>query len=165
MDPLWWWIIGAFAAVAAISLALLWRPIQKSRQGDQLEQAQRMFRLERERLEHRFFEMAASSGKPRGLRWTDCEFDNAVTYARDRARRGELQAFVAVTISFEAIEGGGMEDVEAVGNLRAATAVFHHRAGHWHTEGRAIFNLNPSEAIDYYHDSLQRVTERQPRRV
>ena len=63
-----------------------------------------------------------------------------------------LQAFVAVTISFEAIEGGPMEDVEAVGNLRAATAVFYFSGGAWHTDGRAIFNLNPTEAIAYCQD-------------
>jgi hypothetical protein len=165
MDPQWWWIIGAFAAVAAISLALLWRPMRKAWRADDLEPAQRAFRIQRERLEHRFFEIAAASGKPRGLRWADCDFDNDVTYARSRTRRGELQAFVGVTISFEAIEGGGMEDVEAVGNLRAATAVFHFDAGQWRTDGRAIFNLNPSETIDYYHDSLQRVVTPQPRRV
>ena len=165
MDPLWWWIIGAFAVVVAISVGLLWRPLHKAWSADDLEQAQCAFHLQRERLELRFVEMASSSGKPRGLRWTDCDFEDAVTYAQSRLKRGELQAFVGVTISFEAIEGGGMEEVEAVGNLRAATAVFHYDAGNWRTDGRAIFNLNPSEAIAYYHDSLQRVTERQPRRV
>ena len=49
-----------------------------------------------------------------------------MAYARHR-RSGELSAFVSVTIGFEAIEGGDMEDVEAVGNLRAATAVFRRR--------------------------------------
>jgi len=165
MDPLWWWIIGAFVVVVTISMALLWQPLQKAWRSDDLVPAQRAFRLQRERLEHRFFEIAAASGKPRGLRWTDCDFDDEVTYARSRTRRGELQAFVGVTISFEAIEGGGMEHVEAVGNLRAATAVFHYDAGTWRTDGRAIFNLNPSEAIDYYHDSLQRVANPQPPRV
>lgn len=165
MTSEWWWVIGAFLVVGGVSLGLLWRPLRKVWKSDDLDAAQKKFRLQRERLEHRFFEIAANSGKPRGLRWTDCEFQDAVVYARSRTRRGELQAFVGVTISFEAIEGGGMEHVEAVGNLRAATAVFHFDAGAWRTDGRAIFNLNPSEAIDYYHDSLQRVVERQPRQV
>lgn len=100
--------------------------------------------------------MASSTGKPRGLRWLDCEFDNAVSYARNR-RTGQISAFVATTISFEAIEGGPMEDVEAVGNLRAATAVFHYDGREWTTNGRVVFNLNPVEAIAYYQDHLELV--------
>src|SRR5690606_23881377 len=101
----------------------------------------------------KFFSIASSSGKPRGLRWTDCDFDDDVTYARDRIT-GQLCAFVAVTISFEAIEGGLMEGVEAVGNLRTASALFRFAGGRWQTDGRALFNLLPSEAIAYYHDNL-----------
>ena len=43
---------------------------------------------------------------------------------------GLLLALTPVTIAFEAIEGGPMEGVEAVGNLRAATAVFTYVRGH-----------------------------------
>ena len=39
----------------------------------------------------------------------------------------------------KAMRGGGMEDVEAVGNLRAATAVFRVEKGSWATDGRALF--------------------------
>lgn len=119
----------------------------------EFEQARRNFHRQREWLEAKFFELAASSGKPRGLRWTECDFENDVTYARQRSD-SQLCAFVACTISFEAIEGGLMEGVEAVGNLRAATAVFGLRAGRWETDGRALFNLSPSEAIAYYQEKL-----------
>ncbi len=165
MDPMWWWIVGAFVLSLAVAAGLLWRPMRKAWSAPDLEKCQRDFHLQRERLEHRFFELAAASGKPRGLRWADCDFADDVTYARDRGLRGELQAFVGVTIRFEAIEGGPMEDVEAVGNLRAATAVFRFDGTLWRTDGRAIFNLNPAEAIAYYHESLTRVAERQTRRV
>ena len=57
-----------------------------------------------------------------------------MTYARHR-QAGELCAFVAVTIAFEAIEGGGMEEVEAVSNLCPATAVFRLDHGKWQTDG------------------------------
>ena len=50
-----------------------------------------------------------------------------------------------------------MEEVEAVGNLRAATAVFRVENGTWATDGRTLFNLNPSEAIAYYQDNLELV--------
>ncbi len=68
-----------------------------------------------------------------------------------------MSAFVAITISFEAIEGGPMEGVEAVGNLRAATAVFRVRRRSWATDGRAIFNLNPTEAVRYFRENLELV--------
>ena len=69
---------------------------------------------------------------------------------------------MGVTISFEAVPGGGMEEVEAVGNLRAATAVFRVDKGHWATDGRAIFNLNPAEAVRYYQDNLELVCDESP---
>jgi DNA modification methylase len=50
-----------------------------------------------------------------------------------------------------------MEEVEAVGNLRAATAVFRAEKERWLTDGRAIFNLSPDEAIDHFGDNLIRV--------
>ena len=98
------------------------------------------------------------SGKPRGLRWTDVEFDDDVVYARDR-RSGRLKALVAIEVSFEAIEGGGMEDVEAVSRVRAATAEFFHDATSWQTEGRVYFNLAPSATVKYLASDLEMVAE------
>jgi hypothetical protein len=81
-----------------------------------------------------------------------------VAYARDRAS-GDLCAFVGVTISFEAVVGGDMEEVEAVSNLRAATAVFRRTGDQWKTDGRAIFNLDPVQAIAHFQDTLVLVGE------
>jgi hypothetical protein len=156
-----WIALGLTALVAGVAVAvyLVWRPYRILRQEKALGRARREFHLRREQLEAKFVERAGESGKPRGLRWVDCDFDNDVTYARDR-RSGQLSAFVAMTISFEAIEGGGMEEVEAVGNLRAATAVFSFdEKRQWYTEGRAIFNLNPAEAIQYYQANLELVAQ------
>jgi hypothetical protein len=66
----------------------------------------------------------------------------AVAFARERAT-GQLAALASVTIQFEAVEGGDMEGLPAVGNLRDASAVFFFHRGRWHTAGRAVFNLNP----------------------
>lgn len=115
--------------------------------------ARREFHRQREWLEARFFDLAAGSGKPRGLRWIDIEFDDAVTYAQQLSTR-ELCAFVAVTVSFEAIEGGPMEDVAAVSNKRAATAVFRLHRGVWATDGRVLFNLSPADAIEWFGEDL-----------
>ncbi|PQO45204.1 hypothetical protein C5Y93_14665 [Blastopirellula marina] len=113
------------------------------------ELAKQRFHLRREWLETEFMKGAAASGKPRGLRWVDCEFDDDVQYAFDE-EHGLLRAFVSVTIRFEAIAGGDMEEVEAVGNLRAATGVFEYNGERWAANPRAIFNLSPNQAILHF---------------
>jgi hypothetical protein len=121
-----------------------------------MQNARQQFSLRREWLEADFLKLAGLRGIPRGLRWVDCEFDNDIQFARDR-NSGQLRALVAATIRFEAIEGGGMEDVEAVGNLRAATTLFFYEGKKWTTSGRALFNLNPAEAIQHYRHELETV--------
>lgn len=156
----WTWGLPALIGLAVIGFiaAALWRPWRNRKREAQLARARQDFHRQRERLEAKFVQLAGQSGKPRGLEWTGCDFEDEVVYARDR-RSGQLSAFVGVTISFEAIAGGGMEDVEAVGNLRAATAVFRLDAARWHTDGRALFNLNPTEAVRYYQEDLELVCE------
>jgi hypothetical protein len=134
------------------------RPLRTARAAERLARAQRDFHRQRELLEARFIERAAASGKPRGLRWTDVDFDDDVIYARDR-RTHRLKALVAIEVSFEAIEGGGMEDVEAVSNVRAATAEFLHDGTRWATEGRVFFNLAPSATVKYLATDLELVAE------
>ncbi|MCL6504825.1 MAG: hypothetical protein K6T86_19270 [Pirellulales bacterium] len=122
----------------------------------QFERARRDFHRHREWLEVRFLEVAGRVSAPRGLRWRSCEFEDEVVYARER-RSGGLRAFVGMTVYFEAVEGGPMEGVEAVARPRAATAVFCHRRGVWETDGRAIFNLNPVQAIAHFQHELEEV--------
>jgi hypothetical protein len=149
--------IAAVSVLALVGLALGMYLVFRRRAPiaePSLESARDVFSLRREMLEARFLTLAAASGKPRGLTWVDCDFDNRVSFARDRNTR-QLRALVAVTIRFEAVEGGDLEDNPNVGNLRAATAVFRFDEGHWSTDGRAIFNLNPQEAIKYYQHELE----------
>ncbi|MCA9120159.1 MAG: hypothetical protein H6822_23895 [Planctomycetaceae bacterium] len=145
-------------AVLGVSIALLLGFVWRARyqQANSLQRARETFQIRREWLEADFVTRAESSGKPRGLRWMHCDFDDNVCFARDR-RTGRYRALVGVTISFEAIEGGGMEDVEAVSNLRAATVVFRLDGPEWNADGRALFNLNPTEAIEHYHNDLETV--------
>ena len=119
-------------------------------------QWQNEFQQRREWLEARFYDAASKRGSPRGLLWKEIDFDNRIAFARDR-RNGGLTAFVGVAIQFEAIQDGDMEDVAAVANQKAATAVFRHNGQEWTTDGRAIFNLNPDEAIEYYQSELEPV--------
>lgn len=109
-------------------------------------EAVRLFRAARPRLEPQYLAAAAASGKPRGLRWQRCDWEEGEVFVRDRDT-GQLLALVGVTIAFEAVEGGDMEGVPAVGDLRHAAAVFFLDRGAWHTTGKALFNLSPGEAV------------------
>lgn len=133
-----------------------WRFMRRRETKVDLGRARQQFHLRREWLEANFLTLAAQSGKPRGLQWSDCDFEDAVSFARDR-HTGRLRAFVGVTISFEAIIGGGMEDNPNVSNRRAATAVFNLDGDAWSTDGRAIFNLNPEQAIEHFRQEVEHV--------
>ena len=99
-----------------------------------------------------------STGKPRGLRWKQCDFDGTAEYARDK-HSSQIIALLPVTIQFEAIEGGDMEGVAAVSNLRNASAVFFFDRGQWQTVGKAVFNMNPAEALAHFHNQYERIGE------
>jgi hypothetical protein len=150
-------IVFWFLAFLFLMLAwLVWAILRPTLFTRRIERALRQFVRDRDALEAAFFQAAAASGKPRGLAWKQCAFQQGVVLARDRAN-GELVGLVGVTIGFEAIEGGGMEDVEAVDNLRAATALFTHNGRVWTTQGRALFNLEPREVLVRYKGSLDAV--------
>jgi hypothetical protein len=152
--PIWLWLPAlAIVILAAAMLAIVWLGKR------QTSAAISSFLQQRSRLEGLFLETASSLGKPRGLRWKACDWAESVEFARDR-KTGQLFAFVAVTISFEAIEGGDMEGVAAVGNLRNASAVFAFDGRSWGTVGRAVFNLNPDEAIQHFGEHYERVEAR-----
>ncbi len=153
-----WWIVVGALGVAAILLLLAWRPLRKWGQEVQLERARELFALQRERLEAKFFDRAARSGKPRGLRWKNIDWENEVVFARERAT-GQFAAFAAITVQFEAVEGGDMEGLPAVGNPRNASAVFFFQRGQWLTGGKAVFNLNPGEAVERLRQQYERVAK------
>jgi len=151
--PMWLWLPPVLLIVVAAGvLLILWL---RSR-GVPVERARQLFRQQREHLEAQFFQAAANSGKPRGLRWKACEWARGAEFARERAT-GQLAALVPVTIQFEAVEGSDMEGLPAVGNLRNASAVFFFRSGKWHTTGKTVFNLNPDEALEHFKNHYQRL--------
>ena len=142
-------------ALIVTAVAVIWRVAGRSRSRVQLRDAVSAFAGNLDSLAAELVQKAGAAGKPRGLRWKAVQLAGPPTYAVDQ--RGALYALVGATISFEAIEGGGMEDVEAVGNLRSATAVFVHRHGAWTTEGRVIFNLEPGEALVRFDGQLEKI--------
>jgi len=147
-------VLAVLVTITAVGLAVGF--FRRARLASRLSKAVLQYSENRKSLERSFFQAAAASGKPRGLKWKQCDFHEKPLLTRDRST-GEFYSLNGVTVSFEAIAGGDMEDVEAVGNLRCATAVFVYRDGHWTTDGRVIFNLEPHEVLQRYRDSLEPV--------
>ena len=156
----YWWVFAAIGSVLATAGAILLVAkvilprLRRNRLEQDLRRGRDAFHRRREWLEARFLSMASRSGKPRGLQWVDCEFDDDVAFARDR-HTGRLRALVGMTVQFAPIEGGGMEAVEAVQNRKAATVVFRLDGPDWEVDGRALFNLNPAETIAHYPHELE----------
>jgi hypothetical protein len=141
------YLIPACVLAGALGIGcVLGKRLWKRWRSRQLYRAISGFRVQREQLEAKFFDLARALGRPRGLRWVDCDWQKDVTFARDM-QTGLLTAFVAVNIRFEAVVGGDMEDIEAVDTIRDAAAVFHYQRGCWGTGGRALFNMNPQSAL------------------
>ena len=153
------WLALGVVVAGALGLGVAW--LLAARQKEPVvaaeatvSSARELFQIRREMLEARFLTLASQSGKPRDVIWVDCDFESLVCFARDKHTR-QLRALVGVTIRFEAVEGGAMEDVPNVDNLKAATAVFRFENGQWVTDGRAIFNLNPAETIKHFQNELE----------
>lgn len=136
---------------------MFWRRLF-GRRRDGFPAAREEFARRRTDLEREFFAAASATGKPRGLRWKSIGWQPAAEFARER-KTGRLAALVGVTIAFEAVEGGEMEGVAAVGNLRVGSAVFFRHDGAWRTTGRVVLNLTPDEALDRLSEEYERVPE------
>ena len=150
-----YFLIGLGILIAAVVLILVvGQPLLKALQKREAETAIRNFRTQREQLEAKFFDIASRLGKPRDLRWLDCDWQDRVTFGRE-VDSGLLTAFAAVEIRFEAVEGGDMEDVAAVSTVRDAAALFHYKDGSWGTGGRALFNMNPADALERLNDQYE----------
>ena len=140
----WWWV-GGGAVVVLLVVRWGWHFCR----AVQVERARELFRLQHERFEEMLLKAAASTGKPRGLRWVSCAFTGDAVLVRD-VPTGGIAAFVPVQVNFEPVEGGDMEDVPAAREPRPATAVYTFSRGHWHTDGRVVFNLNPPQAVEHF---------------
>lgn len=156
MTPLW--LLPAVAVVVLAVAAYLWRPGRKTSRAGRLVQAKRRFHVQRERLEAKFIQLVAAHAKPDAPRWADCTFADDVAYVRNRST-GELSAFVAMTLAAEEYDRSAHGTADAVGNLQAGTAVFRFDGDHWATDGRAILNLTPNEAVHYYGNDFEIVAE------
>jgi len=155
------WIVGTILGivlVVGVGVAA-WRVVvgrRRRHDRQELQHARELFHRRREWLEADFLSLAATSGKPRTLAWNGCDFANEVAFARDR-HTGQLCALVAVTIGFSPADANGDDDILAGFAERSATSVFRFDGVRWNTDGRAVFNLNPTETIRHYSHELELV--------
>jgi hypothetical protein len=151
-----WWIPIVVVFVLAASAAYRWRPRRTvASVASPLIQAKRRFHAQRERLEAKFLQLTTAHSNPDAPRWADCIFADDVAYVRSR-KTGELSAFVAVTLSPEEYTSTPRP---AADSLQEATAVFRFDHDHWETDGKTILNLTPGEAVHYFREDLEFLSE------
>jgi hypothetical protein len=151
-----WYLAGV--CVLVFAWLCLWRPVRQMSREVQFAKARKFFHTQRERLEAKFICLAARRAKNESPRCSDCTFADDVSYVRNRAT-GELSALVAIALAMEDPGRSARNNGDAVGNLQLGTAVFRFDGDHWETDGRAILNLSPSEAIRFYRKDLEKVGE------
>jgi hypothetical protein len=161
MPGSWWVILAAVASLGCVGGWLAARLVHSLWWSHRFARAVRQFHLQRERLEARFVKLGQSRVQPGSRRWIDCQFDNEVTYARNRLT-GEISAFVGVTIEMEAPDTSPL--FEAASSFRTGTAVFRYDGHRWETDGRVIYNLTPQEALYFYKGDLKPLTRETVRR-
>ncbi len=151
---LWGFLIVGLLLLAGVVAS--WRPFFAAWREARFAVARRDFHFQRERLEAKFVSLGHLGTS--GPHWADCDFDDDVAYARSR-RSGRLSALVAVTLEVEDTDDLSFLPESRSRDLRNATAMFHFNGEHWDTEGRAIFNLTPTQAINYYQPDLEMVAQ------
>ncbi len=149
----WWIPLGVCVGFALYYF--FWRPMRLASQESRFAEARRRFHIQREHLEARFVTLA-DKARPQGPHWGDCEFEDDVAYVRDRST-GELSAFVGVAVAANDLPGSADGTGDLIGNLRAGTAIFQFRRNRWETDGRALLNLSPTEAVRFYQSRLEMV--------
>jgi hypothetical protein len=147
--PPYFWIVFGFVLWVVV-IAGFTPSFLRSRQARKQEKFKSDFLLKREHLEAQYEQHACEQFEKKGFRWFG-DFGDDVVFAKELAS-GHLRALASITIHFEAIEGGGREEYEAAGTLRAATALFLHDGQQWGSEGRTIMNLSPRQAIDHFEE-------------
>ncbi len=150
--------VAGFLVAAGLYFVAVCKRTQQVRRERRTHEAVERFPIDRERLEAEFLDRVQSLKRPRGLKWGDIRWHDDVRFAVLQSGKAELAgtrddaepvvlAFVSVSVRFEAVEGGGMEDVQAVSEWRDATAVFRFMEGRWQTDGQVLFNMGPEDAL------------------
>ena len=143
-------VAGLLAGLAGL---WAWRRVRRAQLQSRCRQADLDLQRAGDELAEAFRAAAEGTGSPRGLSWKSVALGEPRIVAVERGTLA-IHGLVAVEIRFEAIPGGGMEEVEAVSNVRAATAVFVYRGASWTTAGRTVFNLSPLQTLQRFAETL-----------
>lgn len=149
-------LLISLVAAATAALWMLRGTLGRRRWRRLYDKAARTLRRDVKRLEREFLATSAAIGSPSSVLWNESRFCDTALLARDRAS-GDIYALVEVTLAFQAIDGRGVDDVAAVGDLRSATALLEWRDQCWTTSGRLLMNLQPREAFQRYSKNLEAI--------
>ncbi len=149
-----WWILGGLFVIFGGMVLAFW--LMKRYLQAEYQNARQQFDQQRDALKQQYFQVAAASGKPRGLLWKEIHWTPLAEFVRNR-KNGQIGAFVGVTIQFEAVAGSDMEDVPAVKDSKNASAFFVFEQGQWHVTNKTFFNMNPDEAIQHFEEQFERM--------
>lgn len=106
-------------------------------------------RLEKDlpELQDDFVVAAQKLGKPRGLTWKHCDWEQERLLARDRTTDAVV-ALVGVTLHLAAPDSA--EEI-----TQPASALFYYTAGRWQTLGKTIFQMRPAEVLERLGDQYE----------
>jgi hypothetical protein len=144
LDP-WLWLVP----VAGLALFVLIWWVFSMMPTIRSERARELFRLQEERLADLFLNAARETGKPRGLLWSECNFTGEIVLAKEKESQ-QIHALVPIQIQFQAAPESDMMENPNVEHPRVGCAVFVFDSGEWQTQGKAIFNLDPMQALECY---------------
>lgn len=155
----WLAVIAVLGGLAALSrLNVRWKQWRRSLLQLQLGRLRELFTADQQQLEADYLRLARSLDKPRGLLWQHLDWTDELIFARQR-RDGHYVALRGVTVQFEAIPGGDMEEVAAVAEAKQACAVFVFDRGRWHASDKTLFNLLPREAVQKFASQYEPLCE------
>ncbi|MGQ9503845.1 MAG: hypothetical protein ACUVQG_02465 [Thermogutta sp.] len=138
------------AAMIILAAATCWRTVLRLWRGVRFEKARALFHRERERLEARLVKQIAVPVVTGEMEWLDCEFDNQVTFLRDR-RTGGLVALVGVMLGPET-----SWTVELDEQSRGyGVAIFRFDNNHWRAEPKIHMNATPDDIIRGFSKAME----------
>ena len=148
-----WWLL-LVGLVALVTLVCISWPAWGIGREARFARARKDFHAHREWLEVKFIRLAVARAAADAPRWEDCSFDDDVAYVRNRNTK-ELSAFVAVAMASNDLDSPSAGVSDGTRDSCVGTAIFRFDRDHWVTDGRAILNLNPAQAIRYYRNDLE----------
>lgn len=144
------------AAVALGFFGLATKAVRDQRRATEIDRAVNSFRLQREYVEAKFFDVAGSLGQQPAVRWRECEWQRNATFARD-LQSGVITAFVSLVVHFETTEEAQQLGAEGGATACQAAALFHYHEGRWTTNGWILLNMDPDDALIGLDDEFEPV--------